>query len=128
MPSCIQTFFCIYKVNPFLCSYRRQGLLGFPQENLMLPIPSFKLRWEKLYLFRCIVCPIPRIHLLKWFLLLMYLQVLSFTHPTSFHSAETYESLLQCLRMEDDKVAEAAIQIFRNTGHKIETDLPQIRS
>ncbi|KAL0596347.1 Sister chromatid cohesion protein PDS5-like protein A [Plecturocebus cupreus] len=54
--------------------------------------------------------------------------VLSFTHPTSFHSAETYESLLQCLRMEDDKVAEAAIQIFRNTGHKIETDLPQIRS
>uniref|UniRef100_A0A2K6AIE8 PDS5 cohesin associated factor A n=1 Tax=Mandrillus leucophaeus TaxID=9568 RepID=A0A2K6AIE8_MANLE len=56
------------------------------------------------------------------------LKVLSFTHPTSFHSAETYESLLQCLRMEDDKVAEAAIQIFRNTGHKIETDLPQIRS
>ncbi|OXB67930.1 hypothetical protein ASZ78_005598 [Callipepla squamata] len=32
------------------------------------------------------------------------LKVLSFTHPTSFHSAETYESLLQCLRMEDDKV------------------------
>ncbi|RMC14169.1 hypothetical protein DUI87_09259 [Hirundo rustica rustica] len=31
------------------------------------------------------------------------LKVLSFTHPTSFHSAETYESLLQCLRMEDDK-------------------------
>ncbi|KAK7802904.1 hypothetical protein U0070_020322 [Myodes glareolus] len=58
----------------------------------------------------------------------LFLQVLSFTHPTSFHSAETYESLLQCLRMEDDKVAEAAIQIFRNTGHKIETDLPQIRS
>ncbi|KFP51265.1 Sister chromatid cohesion protein PDS5 A, partial [Cathartes aura] len=56
------------------------------------------------------------------------LKVLSFTHPTSFHSAETYESLLQCLRMEDDKVAEPAIQIFRNTGHKIETDLPQIRS
>ncbi|XP_078534440.1 sister chromatid cohesion protein PDS5 homolog A [Lissotriton helveticus] len=56
------------------------------------------------------------------------LKVLSFTHPTSFHSAETYESLLQCLRMEDDKVAEAAIQIFRNTGHKIEIDLPQIRS
>ncbi|MEE6462211.1 hypothetical protein FKM82_001523 [Ascaphus truei] len=56
------------------------------------------------------------------------LKVLSFTHPTSFHSAETYESFLQCLRMEDDKVAEAAIQIFRNTGHKIETDLPQIRS
>ncbi|XP_035274562.1 sister chromatid cohesion protein PDS5 homolog A [Anguilla anguilla] len=56
------------------------------------------------------------------------LKVLSFTHPTSFHSAETYESLLQCLKMEDDKVAEAAIQIFRNTGHKIETELPQIRS
>uniref|UniRef100_A0A8C5Q230 PDS5 cohesin associated factor A n=1 Tax=Leptobrachium leishanense TaxID=445787 RepID=A0A8C5Q230_9ANUR len=56
------------------------------------------------------------------------LKVLSFTHPTSFHSAETYESFLQCLRMEDDKVAEAAIQIFRNTGHKIETDLPHIRS
>uniref|UniRef100_A0A4W3IM19 PDS5 cohesin associated factor A n=1 Tax=Callorhinchus milii TaxID=7868 RepID=A0A4W3IM19_CALMI len=56
------------------------------------------------------------------------LKVLSFTHPTSFHSSETYESLLQCLKMEDDKVAEAAIQIFRNTGHKIETDLPQIRS
>ncbi|XP_072920911.1 sister chromatid cohesion protein PDS5 homolog A isoform X3 [Hemitrygon akajei] len=56
------------------------------------------------------------------------LKVLSFTHPTSFHSSETYESLLQCLKMEDDKVAEAAIQIFRNTGHKIETDLVQIRS
>ncbi|MBN3310209.1 PDS5A protein, partial [Amia calva] len=56
------------------------------------------------------------------------LKVLSFTHPTSFHSAETYESLLQCLKMEDDKVAEAAIQIFRNTGHKIETELQQIRS
>ncbi|XP_033871267.3 sister chromatid cohesion protein PDS5 homolog A [Acipenser ruthenus] len=56
------------------------------------------------------------------------LKVLSFTHPTSFHSAETYESLLQCLKMEDEKVAEAAIQIFRNTGHKIETELPQIRS
>ncbi|CAJ0922336.1 unnamed protein product, partial [Ranitomeya imitator] len=55
------------------------------------------------------------------------LKVLSFTHPTAFHSAETYESFLQCLRMDDDKVAEAAIQIFRNTGHKIETDLPQIR-
>ncbi|XP_067892633.1 sister chromatid cohesion protein PDS5 homolog A isoform X2 [Heterodontus francisci] len=56
------------------------------------------------------------------------LKVLSFTHPTSFHSSETYESLLQCLKMEDDKVAEAAIQIFRNTGHRIETDLLQIRS
>ncbi|KAG9479611.1 hypothetical protein GDO78_011567 [Eleutherodactylus coqui] len=56
------------------------------------------------------------------------LKVLSFTHPTAFHSAETYESFLQCLRMDDDKVAEAAIQIFRNTGHRIETDLPQIRS
>nr|XP_023685570.1 sister chromatid cohesion protein PDS5 homolog A-like [Paramormyrops kingsleyae] len=56
------------------------------------------------------------------------LKVLSFTHPTSFHSAETYESLLQCLKMEDDKVAEAAIQIFRNTGQKIEAELPHIRS
>ncbi|XP_040274891.1 sister chromatid cohesion protein PDS5 homolog A isoform X1 [Bufo bufo] len=56
------------------------------------------------------------------------LKVLSFTHPTAFHSAETYESFLQCLRMDDDKVAEAAIQIFRNTGHRIETDLAQIRS
>lgn len=56
------------------------------------------------------------------------LKVLSFTHPTSFHSSETYESLLQCLRLEDDKVAEAAIQIFRNTGNTIETDFPQIRS
>lgn len=56
------------------------------------------------------------------------LKVLSFTHPTAFHSAETYESFLQCLRMDDDKVAEAAIQIFRNTGHRIETDLAQIRA
>ncbi|XP_078116261.1 sister chromatid cohesion protein PDS5 homolog A isoform X1 [Sander vitreus] len=56
------------------------------------------------------------------------LKVLSFTHPTAFHSAETYESLLQCLKMEDEKVAEAAIQIFRNTGQKIETELQQIRS
>ncbi|KAM6972847.1 sister chromatid cohesion protein PDS5 homolog A [Aplochiton taeniatus] len=56
------------------------------------------------------------------------LKVLSFTHPLAFHSAETYESLLLCLKMEDDKVAEAAIQIFRNTGQKIETELQQIRS
>ncbi|XP_035029819.1 sister chromatid cohesion protein PDS5 homolog A isoform X1 [Hippoglossus stenolepis] len=56
------------------------------------------------------------------------LKVLSFTHPTAFHSAETYESLLQCLKMEDDKVAEAAIQIFRNTGQKIEAELQQIKS
>ncbi|XP_072554008.1 sister chromatid cohesion protein PDS5 homolog A-like isoform X2 [Paramormyrops kingsleyae] len=56
------------------------------------------------------------------------LKVLSFTHPTSFHSSETYESLLQCLKLEDDKVAEAAIQIFRNTGQKIEAELPNIRS
>lgn len=65
--------------------------------------------------------------LLKKHFLLCF-QVLSFTHPTAFHSAETYESLLQCLKMEDDKVAEAAIQIFRNTGQKIETELQQIRS
>ncbi|XP_078078358.1 sister chromatid cohesion protein PDS5 homolog B [Mustelus asterias] len=56
------------------------------------------------------------------------LKVLSFTHSISFHSAETFESLLQCLKMEDEKVAEAALQIFRNTGQKIEDDFPHIRS
>ncbi|MEE6472492.1 hypothetical protein FKM82_009624 [Ascaphus truei] len=56
------------------------------------------------------------------------LKVLSFTHPMSFHSAETFESLLACLKMEDEKVAEAALQIFRNTGNKIEEDFPHIRS
>ncbi|CAM9528228.1 sister chromatid cohesion protein PDS5 homolog B isoform X1 [Lampetra fluviatilis] len=56
------------------------------------------------------------------------LKVLSFTNPAVFHSAETFESLLHCLKMEDEKVSEAALQIFRNTGHKIETDFPQIRS
>ncbi|XP_048454097.1 sister chromatid cohesion protein PDS5 homolog B isoform X2 [Rhincodon typus] len=56
------------------------------------------------------------------------LKVLSFTHSISFHSAETFESLLQCLKMEDEKVAEAALQIFRNTGQKIEEDFPHIRS
>uniref|UniRef100_A0A8C5WLJ4 PDS5 cohesin associated factor B n=1 Tax=Leptobrachium leishanense TaxID=445787 RepID=A0A8C5WLJ4_9ANUR len=56
------------------------------------------------------------------------LKVLSFTHPISFHSAETFESLLACLRMDDEKVAEAALQIFRNTGNKIEEDFPHIRS
>uniref|UniRef100_A0A8C2X6Z5 PDS5 cohesin associated factor B n=1 Tax=Cyclopterus lumpus TaxID=8103 RepID=A0A8C2X6Z5_CYCLU len=44
------------------------------------------------------------------------LKVLSFTHPVSFHSAETFESLLGCLKMDDEKVAEAALQIFKNTG------------
>uniref|UniRef100_A0A8C2UEM1 PDS5 cohesin associated factor B n=1 Tax=Coturnix japonica TaxID=93934 RepID=A0A8C2UEM1_COTJA len=44
------------------------------------------------------------------------LKVLSFTHPISFHSAETFESLLACLKMDDEKVAEAALQIFKNTG------------
>ncbi|KAF1444091.1 hypothetical protein FQV24_0010056, partial [Spheniscus mendiculus] len=54
--------------------------------------------------------------------------VLSFTHPISFHSAETFESLLACLKMDDEKVAEAALQIFKNTGSKIEEDFPHIRS
>uniref|UniRef100_A0AAX7T0V4 PDS5 cohesin associated factor B n=1 Tax=Astatotilapia calliptera TaxID=8154 RepID=A0AAX7T0V4_ASTCA len=48
------------------------------------------------------------------------LKVLSFTHPVSFHSAETFESLLGCLKMDDEKVAEAALQIFKNTGSKME--------
>ncbi|KAJ7396749.1 Sister chromatid cohesion protein PDS5 B [Pitangus sulphuratus] len=56
------------------------------------------------------------------------LAVLSFTHPISFHSAETFESLLACLKMDDEKVAEAALQIFKNTGSKIEEDFPHIRS
>uniref|UniRef100_A0A8B9NSB8 PDS5 cohesin associated factor B n=1 Tax=Accipiter nisus TaxID=211598 RepID=A0A8B9NSB8_9AVES len=56
------------------------------------------------------------------------LKVLSFTHPISFHSAETFESLLACLKMDDEKVAEAALQIFKNTGSKIEEDFPHIRS
>ncbi|NXW10389.1 PDS5B protein, partial [Fregetta grallaria] len=56
------------------------------------------------------------------------LLVLSFTHPISFHSAETFESLLACLKMDDEKVAEAALQIFKNTGSKIEEDFPHIRS
>ncbi|XP_069495098.1 sister chromatid cohesion protein PDS5 homolog B [Ambystoma mexicanum] len=56
------------------------------------------------------------------------LKVLSFTHPITFHSAETFESLLACLKMEDEKVAEAALQIFKNTGNKIEEDFPHIRS
>ncbi|XP_041439149.1 sister chromatid cohesion protein PDS5 homolog B-B isoform X1 [Xenopus laevis] len=56
------------------------------------------------------------------------LKVLSFTHPISFHSAETFESLLACLKMDDEKVAEAALQIFKNTGNKIEEDFPHIRS
>uniref|UniRef100_A0A803SQ72 PDS5 cohesin associated factor B n=1 Tax=Anolis carolinensis TaxID=28377 RepID=A0A803SQ72_ANOCA len=56
------------------------------------------------------------------------LKVLSFTHPISFHSAETFESLLACLKMDDEKVAEAALQIFKNTGSKIEEDFTHIRS
>ncbi|KAG7253106.1 hypothetical protein CRUP_023985, partial [Coryphaenoides rupestris] len=55
-------------------------------------------------------------------------QVLSFTHPVSFHSAETFESLLGCLKMEDEKVAEAALQIFKNTGSKMEESFPHIKS
>lgn len=57
-----------------------------------------------------------------------FFKVLSFTHPISFHSAETFESLLACLKMDDEKVAEAALQIFKNTGSKIEEDFPHIRS
>lgn len=55
-------------------------------------------------------------------------QVLSFTHPVSFHSAETFESLLGCLKMDDEKVAEAALQIFKNTGMKMEESFPHIKS
>lgn len=55
-------------------------------------------------------------------------QVLSFTHPVSFHSAETFESLLGCLKMDDEKVAEAALQIFKNTGSKMEESFPHIKS
>ncbi|KAL0174763.1 hypothetical protein M9458_030731, partial [Cirrhinus mrigala] len=54
--------------------------------------------------------------------------VLSFTHPVSFHSAETFESLLSCLKMDDEKVAEAALQIFKNTGSKLEESFPHIKS
>ncbi|KAI2656366.1 hypothetical protein H4Q32_013282 [Labeo rohita] len=54
--------------------------------------------------------------------------VLSFTHPVSFHSAETFESLLGCLKMDDEKVAEAALQIFKNTGSKLEESFPHIKS
>uniref|UniRef100_A0A667G7B6 PDS5 cohesin associated factor A n=1 Tax=Lynx canadensis TaxID=61383 RepID=A0A667G7B6_LYNCA len=46
---------------------------------------------------------------------LLKYSVLSFTHPTSFHSAETYESLLQCLR-------------WKMTRPQNRNDLPQIRS
>ncbi|XP_041730223.2 sister chromatid cohesion protein PDS5 homolog B isoform X1 [Coregonus clupeaformis] len=56
------------------------------------------------------------------------LKVLSFTHPVSFHSAETFESLLGCLKMEDEKTAEAALQIFKNTGAKLEENFPHIKS
>ncbi|XP_046718442.1 sister chromatid cohesion protein PDS5 homolog B isoform X2 [Silurus meridionalis] len=56
------------------------------------------------------------------------LKVLSFTHPVSFHSAETFESLLGCLKMDDEKVAEAALQIFKNTGGKLEESFPHIKS
>ncbi|MBN3296215.1 PDS5B protein, partial [Amia calva] len=56
------------------------------------------------------------------------LKVLSFTHPASFHSAETFESLLGCLKMDDEKVAEAALQIFKNTGGKMEESFPHIKS
>uniref|UniRef100_A0A4W5PCW9 PDS5 cohesin associated factor B n=1 Tax=Hucho hucho TaxID=62062 RepID=A0A4W5PCW9_9TELE len=55
------------------------------------------------------------------------LKLLSFTHPVSFHSAETFESLLGCLKMEDEKTAEATLQIFKNTGAKLE-NFPHIKS
>uniref|UniRef100_A0A8D0H5J6 PDS5 cohesin associated factor B n=1 Tax=Sphenodon punctatus TaxID=8508 RepID=A0A8D0H5J6_SPHPU len=35
---------------------------------------------------------------------------------------------LELLKMDDEKVAEAALQIFKNTGSKIEEDFPHIRS
>lgn len=62
------------------------------------------------------------------FFLFYVTQVLSFTHPVSFHSAETFESLLGCLKMDDEKVAEAALQIFKNTGSKMEESFPHIKS
>lgn len=63
-----------------------------------------------------------------FFFLFYPTQVLSFTHPVSFHSAETFESLLGCLKMDDEKVAEAALQIFKNTGSKMEESFPHIKS
>lgn len=65
---------------------------------------------------------------MQLFDLFYHQQVLSFTHPVSFHSAETFESLLDCLKMEDEKVAEAALQIFKNTGSKMEESFPHIKS
>ncbi|XP_028974692.2 sister chromatid cohesion protein PDS5 homolog B-like [Esox lucius] len=41
------------------------------------------------------------------------LKVLSFTHPVSFHSAETFDSRLGCLKMEDEKTAESALLILK---------------
>ncbi|XP_023681779.2 sister chromatid cohesion protein PDS5 homolog B isoform X1 [Paramormyrops kingsleyae] len=58
---------------------------------------------------------------------LQLLKVLSFTHSVSFHSAETFESLLDCMKMGDEKVAEAALQIFRNTGGGIEESFPHLK-
>ena len=66
--------------------------------------------------------------LLNLFFFINPTQVLSFTHPVSFHSAETFESLLGCLKMDDEKVAEAALQIFKNTGSKMEESFPHIKS
>ncbi|XP_048836647.1 sister chromatid cohesion protein PDS5 homolog B [Brienomyrus brachyistius] len=57
---------------------------------------------------------------------LQLLKVLSFTHSMSFHSAETLESLLDCMKMDDEKVAEASLQIFRNTGGGIEESFPHL--
>ncbi|OXB59081.1 hypothetical protein ASZ78_006264 [Callipepla squamata] len=71
--------------------------------------------------------PLKNVNMFVVFVCLFW-QVLSFTHPISFHSAETFESLLACLKMDDEKVAEAALQIFKNTGSKIEEDFPHIRS
>lgn len=74
---------------------------------------------------RGIVTKIPRVF---FFFISNPKQVLSFTHPVSFHSAETFESLLGCLKMDDEKVAEAALQIFKNTGSKMEESFPHIKS
>lgn len=77
------------------------------------------------------ICYVRKLLLYVFVAVLIYLnttQVLSFTHPVSFHSAETFESLLGCLKMDDEKVAEAALQIFKNTGSKLEESFPHIKS
>ncbi|KAL4647766.1 hypothetical protein GN956_G8141 [Arapaima gigas] len=56
------------------------------------------------------------------------LKVLSFSYPVSFHSAEAFEFLLGCLKIDDEKVVEGTLQIFRNTGSRIEESFPHIKS